>query len=382
MNGDIYVNGEKIKNINKFRNKIGYVTQFNNLPPRSTPFENFTFVANMIYSNKLSKKGISDMVEETIKFLSLERCRNTIIGNDEIRGLSGGERKRVEVGIEIIGNPSLLFMDEPTTGLDASTALDVMKLARMLARQNKTIITTIHQPSFEILDCFDNILTLVQGNIVYWGPPRGIPGYFAEMGLIMPALTNPADFMMRVVNEDDILTTNKEARRAAKELVGISHYANKGLQHDEKKSTTSSSVASIVKLKREFKKLVDNNPLLKKIDKSDVKRLFQERIDLFVKTYQKFKKTYSFEYDPNKETNFKKLSVKEKGQGFCSEFGTIAKRDYQLYFRDEELLIGLVGMWVSLSIFHIMVYNSMTKVTEDTLKGIHERTSLLYSLIT
>ena len=167
--------------------------------------------------------------------MRLEKCRNTIIGNETIRGLSGGESKRVSVGIELIGNPSLLFMDEPTTGLDATTALEVMEVARILARQNKTVITTIHQPSFAILDCFDNIITLLKGDIIYWGPPRGIPKYFADIGLVMPAMTNPADFMMKIVNESDIIESNKESRRQAKKNFGLGRYAkDRELKHDEK----------------------------------------------------------------------------------------------------------------------------------------------------
>ena len=239
MNGDIYINGEKMENIDEVRGKVGYVTQFDNLFPRSTVFENFNFVANMNYGHRLSKEEISDMVESLIKYLRLEKCRNTIIGSDTIRGVSGGERKRVSIGNEIIGNPSLLFLDEPTTGLDATTALEVMELARTLARQNKTVITTIHQPSFAILDCFDNILTLVKGQIIYWGPPRGIPKYFADIGLVMPAMTNPADFMMRIVNSTDIIESNREARRQVKKKFGIGKYAkNYELKHDEKTAKT------------------------------------------------------------------------------------------------------------------------------------------------
>ena len=224
MNGDIYINGEKMKDIDKVRSKIGYITQFSDFYTKSTVSENFNFVADMIYANILSKKEISDIVESIIKQLRLEICRDTIIGNDSIRGLSGGERKRVAIGVELIGNPSLLFMDEPTTGLDAATALEVMELAKILAKQNKTVITTIHQPSFEILDCFDNILTLVDGKIIYWGPPRGIPAYFAEIGLVMPAATNPADFIMRIVNNSDILDTNRKLRRQARKAIESEEY--------------------------------------------------------------------------------------------------------------------------------------------------------------
>jgi ABC-type multidrug transport system ATPase subunit len=95
-------------------------------------------------------------------------------------------------------------MDEPTTGLDAMTALESMQIVRGLAGEGKTIVSTIQQPSFEILDCFDNILCEVKGNIVYNGPLRGISEWFRGIWFEMPGLSYPADFLMRIINKNDI----------------------------------------------------------------------------------------------------------------------------------------------------------------------------------
>ena len=96
-------------------------------------------------------------------------------------------------------------MDEPTTGLDGSTALDVMQLVKAQAIKTKrTVVTTIHQPSFEISECFDNIMCIVKGHLVYFGPPDKVGKYWAQLGMHMEDFTNPCDFMMRIVNDSDI----------------------------------------------------------------------------------------------------------------------------------------------------------------------------------
>ena len=84
-----------------------------------------------------------------------------------IRGLSGGERKRTSIGVELLTNPSLIFLDEPTTGLDSETALQLILLLEALAAGGRTVISTIHQPSSDIFMSFDKLILLVQGNVIY-----------------------------------------------------------------------------------------------------------------------------------------------------------------------------------------------------------------------
>ena len=94
-------------------------------------------------------------------------CANTLVGSTLIRGISGGERKRTSIGVELLNNPSLIFLDEPTTGLDSATALNVLLILKNLANSGRTIISTIHQPSSEIFSVFDKLMLLVQGEIIY-----------------------------------------------------------------------------------------------------------------------------------------------------------------------------------------------------------------------
>lgn len=89
------------------------------------------------------------------------------MGNSDIRGLSGGERKRTSIGVDLITNPSLIFLDEPTTGLDSTTAFNVLEVLQRLAKRGRNVVSTIHQPSTEIFNRFDNLLLIVKGNIIY-----------------------------------------------------------------------------------------------------------------------------------------------------------------------------------------------------------------------
>lgn len=125
----------------------------------------FNFTANLRLN--LPKEEKHQRVESLIKDLGLTRCADTKVGNNLIRGLSGGERKRASIGVELITNPSLIFLDEPTTGLDSTTALNVLELLKMLAESGRNVVSTIHQPSSEIFNQFDNLLLMVRGNIIY-----------------------------------------------------------------------------------------------------------------------------------------------------------------------------------------------------------------------
>jgi ABC-type multidrug transport system ATPase subunit len=116
----------------------------------------------------------------------LERCADTIIGNNLIKGISGGERKRTSIGVELLSNPSLLFLDEPTTGLDSSTALQVIENLKLLAARGVNVVSTIHQPSSDIFNEFDRLILLVQGNIIFQHNGNEAVNYFSQMGFVCP----------------------------------------------------------------------------------------------------------------------------------------------------------------------------------------------------
>jgi ABC-type multidrug transport system ATPase subunit len=106
--------------------------------------------------------------------LGLNGCRGTVIGDSVTKGVSGGERKRVSIGVELLTYPDILFLDEPTSGLDAFNAFNIIETIKKLAvEQNKIIMLTIHQPRTDILELFDQIILLSVGKTVYFGSTEG-----------------------------------------------------------------------------------------------------------------------------------------------------------------------------------------------------------------
>jgi ABC-type multidrug transport system ATPase subunit len=105
-------------------------------------------------------------VEKVIYLMHLERCADTVIGSATDKGgISGGERKRTSIGMELITNPPVLFLDEPTTGLDTYTAFSIMDTLRQLAASGRTVVATIHQPSSDMFHLFDDLLILAHGQV-------------------------------------------------------------------------------------------------------------------------------------------------------------------------------------------------------------------------
>jgi ATP-binding cassette subfamily G (WHITE) protein 2 len=148
--------------------------------------------------------------------LGLLHCRNTIIGDELKRGVSGGERKRVCVAVELLLRPNVLFLDEPTSGLDSASALSLCQTLKELADSGScTVICTIHQPQTKIFNLFDELIILNKGHVLYQGPAYEIITHYTEAGLPCPLFTNPADHILDVVtfvpgcDEQQILRNQK-----------------------------------------------------------------------------------------------------------------------------------------------------------------------------
>ena len=124
------------------------------------------------------------------------------------KGVSGGERKRTSIGVELITDPSLIFLDEPTTGLDSFTAASVMETLNDLAKSGRTIITTIHQPNSDIFLSFDRLLLMARGKIIYFNEAKLAVDYFGSLGdkFKCPEWLNPADFFMDMISIEGIET--------------------------------------------------------------------------------------------------------------------------------------------------------------------------------
>ncbi|KAK7066131.1 ATPase activity protein [Halocaridina rubra] len=129
--------------------------------------------------------------------LNLVKCGNTLIGYPgRLKGISGGETKRLAFACEVLTDPPLLFCDEPTTGLDSFMAQNVIEVMRNLSSKGKTIISTIHQPSSEVFAMFDRVLLMAEGRTAFLGSTESALQFFEGMGRICPENYNPADFFV------------------------------------------------------------------------------------------------------------------------------------------------------------------------------------------
>ncbi|GAB2293500.1 transcription factor [Dionaea muscipula] len=144
------------------------------------------------------------IVDYTLRILGLDICRDTIIGDDMHRGISGGERKRVTTGEMIVGPTKTLFMDEISTGLDSSTTYQIVKCLQQIAHQtDATILMSLLQPAPETFELFDDIILLAEGQIVYQGPRDHVVEFFESCGFRCPERKGIADFLQEVTSKKD-----------------------------------------------------------------------------------------------------------------------------------------------------------------------------------
>jgi len=160
------------------------------------------------FSAKLKVRGLTtnekmQRVDRLVDELQLKKVRDTIIGDPLNRGVSGGERKRTNIANEIVSDPALIFLDEPTTGLDSFSALSVIQTMRHLCASGRTIITTIHQPRSNIYALFDMLLLLgAGGRVAYFGSAKDVVQYFSKLNFMCPEFSNPADFLIDITSVD------------------------------------------------------------------------------------------------------------------------------------------------------------------------------------
>ena len=201
--GEIIFSIDNMNYTKYFRSLSGYVTQDDILFEVLTPKELLEFAAEIRLNVGLKER--KDIVDNLIINLALEKCKDTRVGNVLSKGLSGGERKRTAIGYELITDPHVLFLDEPTTGLDSISAYRIIKLIKEEANKGKIIIFTIHQPRSDIFKLFDKLLLLAQGKTVYLGKAKDAIEYFNNLGYNCPPHYNPAEYFIKILSKESML---------------------------------------------------------------------------------------------------------------------------------------------------------------------------------
>ncbi|XP_038974877.1 ABC transporter G family member 1-like isoform X1 [Phoenix dactylifera] len=180
-----------------------YVTQDDILMTTLTVREAVYYSAQLQLPDSMSKSEKKERAETTIREMGLQEAMDTRIGGQASNGISGGQKRRVSICIEILTRPKLLFLDEPTSGLDSAASYHVVNRIIDLSRHHgRTIIASIHQPSSEVFELFDNLCLLSSGKTVYFGPASLTNELFAQNGFPCPSMRNPSDHFLRTINKD------------------------------------------------------------------------------------------------------------------------------------------------------------------------------------
>ncbi|KAF6768445.1 hypothetical protein AHF37_07145 [Paragonimus kellicotti] len=211
---------------NVHRHMCGYVVQDNVAINMLTVRENIAFSAALRLPRELRVHERRAKVSNVIEELGLTHVADRLLGTEYSRGVSSGERKRTCIGIELVKDPLVLFLDEPTTGLDAYTAGSVMKTLRRLADAGRTIVISIHQPKYSIYRLFDRLTLISDGKMIYHGPSGQAPiDYFNRLGYFLEGYNNPADFLMDTLHgevnatEDELSVPDKDRKQPLRDYV-------------------------------------------------------------------------------------------------------------------------------------------------------------------
>ncbi|WQF76677.1 Putative AAA+ ATPase domain, ABC-2 type transporter, transmembrane domain, ABC transporter [Colletotrichum destructivum] len=196
--GTVAVNSSPDK-LKRYKKVIGYVPQDDIVLPELTVYENIVHCAKIRLPQTWSRADIESHVESVIDCLELSHVRNSLVGSVARPVISGGQRKRVSIGMELAAAPMAIFLDEPTSGLDATAASSMMSTLKAVARLGITVIVIIHQPRTEIFDLFDNLILLGNGQTIYEGPQRQVQDYFEGMGFGFPAHSNHGDVVTDII---------------------------------------------------------------------------------------------------------------------------------------------------------------------------------------
>ncbi|KAF7367371.1 ABC transporter protein [Mycena sanguinolenta] len=203
MSGDLLFNG--MPATEDVRNSVAFVEQEDDYHLSAlTVRETLRYAAILRLPPKMSRKRKIARAEEVLSMLGLRDCADIYVGGELLKGISGGEKRRLSLAVQMISDPSVLVVDEPTSGLDSFIANNVMECLKEIARSGRTVIVSIHQPRSDIFHSLDNLLILAKGgHAVFSGKRERAVHIMESQGYPLPSLWfNPADHLLDLVTVD------------------------------------------------------------------------------------------------------------------------------------------------------------------------------------
>jgi len=203
IEGSVRVNGQDLRS-RAFQRASACVLQENVLLPTLTVSETMWYYAEMMLPVTLSAKQKLCRVTETLQVVGLSNAKSTMVGGPlpggyGLHGLSSGERKRLSIAAAMLTKPSLVFADEPTTGIDAFASLRIVEVLKELATSGKSVVVTLHQPRDAVWRMFDHLYLLSEGRLLFSGKPSEAPSWFESIGYQAPVGVSMADWLLDVV---------------------------------------------------------------------------------------------------------------------------------------------------------------------------------------
>lgn len=215
IQGEFRLNGREYSR-SVLKAMSAYVMQDDLMHAELTVEETLTYSAELRMNKDTTSTERKIRVEEVMELMGITHCRDVIIGDSRRKGISGGERKRVSVGIEILSRPKLVFLDEPTSSLDSSTAYSVCLALKNLSDSGEcTVVCTIHQPQPKIFNLFDNLILMRKGQIVYQGQILKLTKFLEEISHPCPHDENMADHLLNIAapSREDVEALQENANR-------------------------------------------------------------------------------------------------------------------------------------------------------------------------
>uniref|UniRef100_A0A2M4DMR8 Putative transporter abc superfamily breast cancer resistance protein n=1 Tax=Anopheles darlingi TaxID=43151 RepID=A0A2M4DMR8_ANODA len=236
VSGKILINNELV-DCHKYRQLVAYMAQDVPLLGNLTVRETLHYVADLRLSKNVSYIHKTKIVNDIVTLLGLDKCSHSLA-----RVLSGGERKRLSIGLELVSNPKIMFFDEPTSGLDSVASYQVIAYMRDLARQGRCVASVIHQPSSELLELFDDVYVVADGRCMFQGSLDELIPTLEEVGFTCPPYYNRADFVLKIASQrhGDVDSVEKLIARADTAINGF-------LEHD---ATNGEDTASVLATSR------------------------------------------------------------------------------------------------------------------------------------